>query len=58
MEEEFTEELKPTLPEIEHALKELACYKTLGIDTIPIELVKSAGNEIFTISISNSPSSS
>ena len=39
-EEEFTEEPEPTLAEIEHAIKELACNKAPGIDNITIELVK------------------
>eukprot|EP00795_Rhopilema_esculentum_P013716 gene13716-biopygen3678 len=38
-EEEFTEEPEPTLAEIEHAIKELACNKAPGIDNIPIELI-------------------
>eukprot|EP00795_Rhopilema_esculentum_P016157 gene16157-biopygen5456 len=37
-EEEFTEEPEPTLAEIEHAIKEVACNKAPGIDNIPIEL--------------------
>ena len=48
-EEEFTEEPEPTLAEIEHAIRELACNKAPGIDNIPIELVKNAGKETLNI---------
>ena len=47
--EEFTQEPEPTLVEIEHAIKELACNKAPGIDNIPIELVKEAGKETLII---------
>ena len=48
-EEEFTEEPEPTLAEIEHAIKELACNKAPSIVNIPIELVTSTGKETLNI---------
>ena len=47
--EEFTREPEPTLVELEHDIKELACNKAPGIDNIPIELVKNSGKETLNI---------